>query len=492
MTPARRLLPATIAALLLAACAPIPGQSDPESTETTPEVEETPEPVLPPTWPTLSHTPSSGIPGLDTTTITDNDAQIHVIVPQLESHDAFNAVLNDWAGALVQQFRDENLTDPDEDEPDEDWLTRPWLSATWGTTGVSGSLIGVTLDTTWSPGASTTHEHRVLWYNPDGGEFLTWKELLTEDAQEELPDRVVEGLRESSETIRRGDIDVEMLTALLEGDELAVGFTGGGGLVITFDDYSVLAGSYGSPAVAFTPEETTEWLTPEGKIARDATTDPKVADVPDAPEVPERPAVDCEENKCVALTFDDGPGGSTTPKLLKILDKEDVPATFFMLGSQAEAFPKIVANAAEAGHEIASHSWNHPSLPSLGKEGTQKQLTRTNKVLEKVTGADITLMRPPYGATDDEVAAAAKAEGLAQILWDIDTRDWEHRSKKKTIEAAKEAKAGSIILMHDIHPETVEAVPGVIKALKKKDYTFVTVSTLLGETTPGKKYFSLD
>ena len=99
------------------------------------------------------------------------------------------------------------------------------------------------------------------------------------------------------------------------------------------------------------------------------------------------------------------------------------------------------------------------------------------------------LLRPPYGARNTKVDALARAGGYSEVLWSIDTRDWENHSPKKIIAAAKKARRGSIILMHDIHPDTVDAVPAVIAALRKKGFTLVTVSDLLGSPKPGKRYY---
>lgn len=198
----------------------------------------------------------------------------------------------------------------------------------------------------------------------------------------------------------------------------------------------------------------------------------------------------CAVNECVALTFDDGPSDFTTPRLLDVLADANVPVTFFVLGGQADTFPDIVRAEHDAGHEIASHTWSHLRLPSLDEKQLASEIDDTNRVLADITGMTPTLLRPPYGATDDAVAAAAADAGMAQILWNIDTRDWDHHDPAQTIAAAAAAGPGSIILMHDVHASTVDAVPGVIAALRGRGFTFVTVSQLLGSTTPGERYFS--
>ncbi|MET9344460.1 polysaccharide deacetylase family protein [Nonomuraea sp. NPDC003804] len=202
--------------------------------------------------------------------------------------------------------------------------------------------------------------------------------------------------------------------------------------------------------------------------------------------------VDCREVKCVALTFDDGPG-RYTPWLLDELDDLEVKATFFVVGQMVAAdrdhtLPRMVA----AGHEIGNHSWSHAELPGLSDEGIARELGRTQDVVEQVAGVRMTVMRPPYGSTDARVAAETRRLGLAQILWSVDTLDWRDRVPSVVARRAAKATGGSIVLMHDIHRTTVEAVPNVVESLADKGYRFVTISELYG-TTPaaGRKYTEL-
>src|SRR5690625_1580842 len=199
--------------------------------------------------------------------------------------------------------------------------------------------------------------------------------------------------------------------------------------------------------------------------------------------------VNCLEEKCVALTFDDGPAPTTTPKLLDILASEGVPATFFVLGAQVQKYPEIVERAANEGHEIGSHTWKHARLTLLPSKAVKKDLDKTNRMIKNAIGTAPMLLRPPYGSTNKKVAKVAKQAGLAVILWDVDSRDWEHRNPKKTVKEAKAARDGSIILLHDIHDSTITAVPDVIKALRKQGFTFVTVSDLVSDAKPGESYF---
>ena len=219
-----------------------------------------------------------------------------------------------------------------------------------------------------------------------------------------------------------------------------------------------------------------------------ATTTPPSAEPSSTPSPTLGKNVNCRKVKCVALTFDDGPGPDTT-KLLKYLREADVKATFFMVGKNVAEHPDVAKSVAAAGHEIGVHTWSHPDLTRLSAAQVSSQVNRGLAIIRKETGAKPSFLRPPFGAMNAAVHTAARRAKLALALWSLDTLDWKTRSTPATVSAALKAKRNTIILAHDIHPWTVAAVPAIIKGLKKKGFTFVTVSTLLGKTTPGKKYF---
>lgn len=177
----------------------------------------------------------------------------------------------------------------------------------------------------------------------------------------------------------------------------------------------------------------------------------------------------------VALTFDDGPG-PYTERLLKCLKENDAVATFFLVGSSVERYQSTVKKAYQMGCEIGNHSWNHPQLTQLDGAALAAQIGNTNQVIKSACGHEPTLLRPPYGAYNSTVGAAA---GMPLILWDVDTLDWKTRNVQSTVTSVMtDAKDGSIVLMHDIHLPTVEAVERIIPMLKQKGYQLVTVSEL--------------
>jgi peptidoglycan/xylan/chitin deacetylase (PgdA/CDA1 family) len=201
------------------------------------------------------------------------------------------------------------------------------------------------------------------------------------------------------------------------------------------------------------------------------------------------PSPDCSVLKCIALTYDDGPDPTTTPQLLDVLGRENVTATMFLIGKNAQAHPELVIRERDLGLQIGNHTMTHPTLSKQPAEVVTDELTQTQTVLSTITGVTPTVMRPPYAArnaTTDEISGQL---GLAVVTWDSSPVDWENKDAS-TIHAltVQGASPGAIILMHDTHQWTVDAAAPIIADLKAQGYTFVTVSQLLGATTPGQLY----
>jgi len=221
--------------------------------------------------------------------------------------------------------------------------------------------------------------------------------------------------------------------------------------------------------------------------------------------------------KLIAITFDDGPHGTYTPKILDMLKEKNVHVTFFVLGEniQSAGQKAILKREFDEGHEIASHSYNHPDFKKLTADQITDQLQKTDSVIQEVTGKSPVLFRPPYGSYNQSISQQSQK---AIVLWSIDSRDWDHISAKSiknyaaangvSEEAAKEKlindvlfdgftytsngkeynnpsvvsqlKHGSILLFHDIHPGSGEAVGKLIDYLKQSgEYECMTVSQLI-------------
>lgn len=216
--------------------------------------------------------------------------------------------------------------------------------------------------------------------------------------------------------------------------------------------------------------------------------------------------------KKLVLTFDDGPDPNYTPKILDILKQEGVPATFFVVGANAEGHPDLIARAYREGHEIGSHTFFHPDLGLVNKDRVTLELNATQRVIEATTGRSTILFRPPYNAdsqpqTEREVTPVSLADEMGYITVgeNIDPNDWAPliddggtqrprtaediiRLTVSDIEARKNtAEEGNIILLHDAggdRTQTVRALPQIIRQLKAKGYEFTTVSGLMGKSVP--------
>ncbi|MDE3722841.1 polysaccharide deacetylase family protein [Nocardiopsis sp. N85] len=188
--------------------------------------------------------------------------------------------------------------------------------------------------------------------------------------------------------------------------------------------------------------------------------------------------LDCAQVECVALTFDDGPGPHTD-EVLDALDDHDAKATFYVLGSKVGDFTDTVERMADEGHEVGNHTWDHDDLATLSGDAIRDDLARTDKAIEDVTGETPTTMRPPYGSLND---TAREAIDKPIVLWDVDTLDWQSRDSDAVTDVTlQETDKGSVVLFHDIHESTVDAVPDILDGLAEDGYRFVTVSELAGE-----------
>jgi peptidoglycan/xylan/chitin deacetylase (PgdA/CDA1 family) len=203
--------------------------------------------------------------------------------------------------------------------------------------------------------------------------------------------------------------------------------------------------------------------------------------------------VDCSQVKCVALTFDDGPS-PFTDRLLQILADNDARSTFFLIGNKVAANPAGAKRIADAGMEVANHTWEHPNLTTIPPELIPSQFTKAQDAITSATGVTPNLYRPPGGLSNDNVRAAAKGLGMAEILWDVIPFDWINDSNTAaTTDVLKtQIKPGSVVLFHDTYSSTVDVVYQFIPVLKANGYHLVTVSQLLGPRAPGSSYGSRD
>lgn len=183
-----------------------------------------------------------------------------------------------------------------------------------------------------------------------------------------------------------------------------------------------------------------------------------------------------EEDKVVALTFDDGPS-KYTKDILDILKKYDACGTFFLIGNKVSFYGEVLREMLSEGNEIGNHSYDHKYLTRLSEKEVKDEINKTQDEIKRVTGYTPTLFRPTYGGYNNTLKSYID---LTFVLWDVDSRDWSVKSTEGIMyNVFKDVKSGSIILFHDNHEYSVSALPSVIKELKKQGYKFVTVSELL-------------
>lgn len=188
----------------------------------------------------------------------------------------------------------------------------------------------------------------------------------------------------------------------------------------------------------------------------------------------------------VALTFDDGPHPVYTPKILEILEEYGARATFFVVGSNADAHPELLKSAVAKGHEIGNHTYNHDHMAKLSEQEILDNIEQCSKTIERITGKAPSLFRPPEGVCNNEIKTVCYDKDLQIVLWSIDTRDWAHTPAAAICKNVRtNVKDGSIILMHDFtgkNSPTPEALRCIIPMLQELGYELVTVSELLQGT----------
>lgn len=189
----------------------------------------------------------------------------------------------------------------------------------------------------------------------------------------------------------------------------------------------------------------------------------------------------------IALTFDDGPG-KHTEKLLDIFANYGGKASFFVIGDQIDKRPDVVRRIINEGHQIGNHTWSHQKLTKLEtpEEIKNEILFAKDKIFE-VTGYECNIVRPPYGAFDDNIKSICEELKMPLVTWSVDTLDWKTKNKDAVCrDVLNGVKDGAIILCHDLHETTVDAMEYIVPKLTECGYELVTVSELLGEMTPGK------
>ncbi len=192
-------------------------------------------------------------------------------------------------------------------------------------------------------------------------------------------------------------------------------------------------------------------------------------------------------DKVVALTFDDGPVPGATEEILDMLEREDVPATFFVVGNLAHRYHGIVKRTVEEGHQVENHSYSHRILTRADEKLAHRELVACQNEIQKLTGRKPRWFRPPGGKASDEVYEKAKERKMFVIGWDVDPQDWRRPEPKDLArETIAAVQPGSVVLLHDgggDRSATIAALPTIIRELKKRGYIFLTLDEMGGSLT---------
>lgn len=190
--------------------------------------------------------------------------------------------------------------------------------------------------------------------------------------------------------------------------------------------------------------------------------------------------VDCVD-KTMAITFDCAWGSDDIPDILDTLKKENIRATFFIVGEWAKKFPDMTKKIAQDGHDIANHSYSHPKMTNMNDEALKNDIYKCSQILNEITNRKIELFRAPYGAYNDNVINQATNMGYTTIQWSLDSIDWKPGITRDEIKnrVLKKASKGDVVLFHNDTPHTSKILPEIISSLKKEGFSFLPVSELI-------------
>lgn len=436
----------------------------------------------------------AAIPGLDVgvSTTESKDLQVNVRWAIVPGADALNRAVEGFAKEREAAFRAE--AKPADTAP-------PELSVTSTPFLAKGEVAGVRVAEAVFYGANWGHSARTFYGAANGGWVASGAELFTEEGAVAAFKALVAALPRA---------DQEMVAALTDRTRLLNDtiVQADGSLLIAVDQGLIAPSSTGTMTAVLPAAKVRSWISPRGRDVVIAATKggayavgsapaepslsaapPSIA--PPAPTSPESPttgggAVDCATAKCVALTYDDGPG-RYTGQLLDHLKAAGVPATLFVVGANVERLAPLLQRAQAQGIEIGNHTWSHRDLAKLTPDQQAGEVNRTADAIQQATGSRPKVLRPPYGSLNQ----ATRGLGYAVVNWDIDTEDWKNRDVATTTQRALAGvQTGSIVLMHDIHASSVQATPGIIAELKNRGFTLVTLDQLLGTPQAGTLYYS--
>ena len=475
------------AVVLIGGCSSGDESAAPSPTPTVDETGESPQPV---SLPQFAIVPPSLIEGLDTRVEEDfgPGRLTFATLPEVPGAEGFTDEIQVVVDADIGRFRQD--TDPADVAP------FPELVVSWDLVAASPQVLGARILTTELNATGDDGRVTTAWYDVNAGTAVPSEALLADGARDEFATRV------RAEGVADPRVAPELLTDELATDDQvfdALAFASDGRLLVEFDQGAVAEDPVGPIALAVDPEGLLSVFGTAAQSAAVAPSDPgltppepRPAQTPTAvTPPPDTAGVDCQEERCVALTFDDGPVQGTAD-LLDTMAAKGARATFFVVGSNAAAQPDLLARMVAEGHAVGNHTEDHPDLSKLDAEAVRSEIEQVNDIVEDATGQRAVLLRPPYGATNDTVDGVAADLGMTQILWNVDPEDWKDKDSAIVQERVLAAAGpGDIVLSHDIHETTRDAYPAIIDQLQAEGYVLVTVPELLGTALqPGQRFFS--
>lgn len=277
--------------------------------------------------------------------------------------------------------------------------------------------------------------------------------------------------QEREEVLQMLQESIQVGTAANATNYNALFFNEKGQWIVIFEKYQVASGAMGEFVIEIPKEISDKYIDQKFLNLFKKEAPEQVVLEPSQPVYTE---VDCSKVPCVALTFDDGPS-VYTPQLLDALKTENVKATFFVLGKSASVQKNTLKRIADEGHNIGNHSYDHKDFRKISEDEAIRQITLTDEIIEGIVGEKPRYFRFPYGAHTQENLAMV---GRPVIGWNVDPMDWKFRDVQQVVEGMSKGSKQAIILAHDIHKTTVEAIPQVIKNLKAQGYHIVSLDDL--------------
>ena len=347
---------------------------------------------------------------------------------------------------------------------------------TYNTSEALSIVVNIKQDMNGAHPASMTQ----FWtFDKKSGEVVSLADFT--EQSDEAAEAIISAAKNSiSQTIKQRQQPEIDLNEIINKEALSnfIITNNGNSLAWPLGQASLLPSSYGELTITVPISSVSKYL--QNPTAR------KLANIPKPPEpkpelapAPAAPTpAPTTGNKVIALTFDDGPGPYTA-HLLDILDQYGAKATFFLIGSKVSGQASVVRSIQARGHQLGNHSWSHPELPKLSVDQIAGEIDRTNEAIRQATGVKPSILRPPYGAVNGVVLEQLRLRNMSSILWSVDTRDWADRNSQIVCSrAVAGARPGAVILMHDIHQTSVNAVPCILSSLKQQGYSFVTIQQL--------------